>query len=100
MTMAYQQPWTQTAERAQEYMQESMQPIDDAMIDQISQKKDTLRGTFRGSLKAGMNNDDIDDVVGITNVTHLSEVEMHQEYTDEISQVKSNQALLDNISEE
>ena len=41
-----------------------MAPIDDAMIDHLSQRKDTIRGTFRGSVKAGLNNDDIDEVVG------------------------------------
>jgi hypothetical protein len=64
-------------------MLESMNPIDDAMIDKISQKKDTMRGTFRGSLKGGMNNNDIDDVVGNsnTNATHLSEADIHQDHT-------------------
>ena len=50
-----------------------MTPIDDAMIDHLSQRKDTIRGTFRGSVKAGQNNDDIDDVVGDAHGTHGSE---------------------------
>jgi hypothetical protein len=42
-----------------------------------------MRGTFRGSLKGGMNNNDIDDVVGNsnTNATHLSEADIHQDHT-------------------
>jgi hypothetical protein len=35
-------------------------PIDNEMIDHLSQKKDTLRGTVRSCM---INNDDIDDVV-------------------------------------
>lgn len=49
-----------------------MAPIDDALIDHLSQRKDTIRGTFRGSVKAGLNNDDIDEVVGDTNGTQRS----------------------------
>jgi hypothetical protein len=59
--------------RNEDHIEKPMQPMDDAMIDHLSQRKDTIRGSLRGSVKAGLNNDDIDDVVGDTHGTHRTE---------------------------
>jgi len=42
-----------------EIEEESQQPIDNEMIDHLSQKRETLRGTVRSCM---LNNDDIDEV--------------------------------------
>jgi hypothetical protein len=53
-----------------EIEEESQQPIDNEMIDHLSHKRETLRGTMRSMM---LNNDDIDEVCQETEQEQLEE---------------------------
>ena len=77
-----------------EIEEESQQPIDNEMIDHLSQKRETLRGTVRSCM---LNNDDIDEVCQETEQEQLEDSHIYSKNPESTNNL-SNAMTTDVVS--